>query len=157
MKDNTCFKYSTRILESVWDFLVRMHPEGFSVKTIAAELGMSPQSLSAYFRNDNMHLAKAETIAAAYGYRLQLDYCYKGEYPEGDTAVNIPSSCGNLAGLEEHRQRMGWTVNRLATECGCKRDTLAKALQKGDIMLDMLQEIAMGLNLEINWRWEVSE
>lgn len=157
MKPGRCFskKWPCQTLRPVSQFLNRMHPEGIHVRTVANKLGMSPQSFSAYFQNDNMHLSKAEAIAAAYGCRLVLEYRYEGEYPDagGKAEIHVPEEVGNLAGIEEYRQRMGLSIKGLADRCGCNRATITNALRRGDIMLDMLAEITNGLNLNVDWHW----
>lgn len=150
-------KWNLSILAPLWDFLRERHPEGPTARTVATHLGVTPQSVSAMFRADNTHLRKAEEIFRKYGYRLSLSFDYSGDYPHPEMVVSVPPELGNLAGLEEHRQRMGWTVNRMAAVAGIKRDTLAKAFAKGDMTLDSLVDTCNGLNLKVKWNWNPIE
>ena len=131
------------------DFLAGLHPDGLSVSTLAQELQMSIPAISYMFRTDNMHLSRAEYIARVYGYSLHLEYRYTGVYPP--YTEYHPSQHGNLAGIEEYCQRMNRSLYFVANSVGLHRDSLVKALAKGDILLSTLYTITDGLGLQVTW------
>ena len=130
--------------------LEKEYPDGIILADLAERTGISAQSLSAAFMSDNMHLSKAEAIAKALGYTLVLTYSYNGVYP--DDSQYVPSgTAGNLYGIEEYGQRMNRTLHFVAASARCKRDTLAKAIKEGDIMVATLDRITRELGLEVKW------
>ena len=133
--------------------LKEVFPDGILLATLSERTGYSPQSLSATFRVDNMHLSKAESIAHSLGYTLRLEYKYEGTYPKD--SVYIPSGkAGNLYGLEEFMQRMNRSVNFIAASAGYRGEALKAALEKGDMMIATLNKIACSIGLHISWLFE---
>lgn len=133
--------------------LEKEYPGGIILADLAERTGISAKNLSAAFRNDNMHLSKAEAIAKALGYSLHLKYNYNGMYRD-DSHYKPSGTAGNLYGLEEHCQRMNRTFHSLAASARCKRDTLARAVKEGDIMIATLDRVTRELGLKVEWVFE---
>lgn len=132
-------------------FLSGLHPEGLSLSTLSQELKMSIPAVSYMFRTDNMHLSRAEYIARIYGYSLHLEYRYSGVYPPYTEYHPSTSTMSNLSGIDEYCKRMNRSLHFVANSVGLHRDSLAKALAKGDILLSTLYTITDGLGLEVKW------
>ena len=134
------------------DLIYRLYPGGVTLSELSKRTGMSVRNLSAILCKDNTHLSTVEGIARSLGYVLHIDYYYAGEYPS-DSTFN-PSQCsGNLYGLEEYCQRLNRSVNYVAGVCGVKRDVVASALAKGDIMVETLIMIAAAIGLTLSWKY----
>ena len=133
------------------DFLESMHPEGINEDAVGSLIGMSAQSISSMFMKDNARLSRVENIVRCYGMELRLIYIPEKPYLEGNNNLyNFPNA-GNLYGIVEHCNRTNRTLNAIASEVGCKRDTIKHALDKGDIMLDILERITFAVGLRVKW------
>ncbi|MBO6083200.1 MAG: hypothetical protein J6P46_09305 [Bacteroidales bacterium] len=132
------------------EFLQGLYPDGIPLAKVAQQVGLAVPTLSCFFSRDNLHLSRAEEIVKAYGYELRLVYRYRGQYPAG-SAYSPSETVGNLYGIEEYCHRQKRTLHFVATMAGIKRQTLASALSKGDILLDKLEQVTGSLGLDIEW------
>lgn len=133
------------------DFLERMHPEGINEDAAGSLIGMSAKSFSSMFMKDNTRLSRVENIARSYGMELCLIYIPEKPYSEGNNKLYDFPNAGNLQGIVEYCNKTNRTLNAIASEVGCKRDTIKHALETGDIMLDILERITFGIGLRIKW------
>ena len=143
-------KWPRKNLGPLIELLIQEFPDGLALSAVEEKTGISQKGLSSTFCKDDTHLSKVEAIARALGYKLHLRYQYQGNYPP-DSTFTPSSKAGNLYGLEEYCQRLNRSVNYVATVCGVKRDTIASALSKGDIMVATLNRITAKIGLSIEW------
>lgn len=146
-------------LGELLNFLEDRHPDGISLKSLSAELGMTIGAISNIFIRDDLKLSKAEEIVRAYGYELHLFFPVR-TYPVGFTPPQSDRSfenAGNIAGLAKYIYDSNWTINSVSKNMDIYPTVLTNAFTKGDILLSSLYKITDALGICFFWRFEKLE
>lgn len=142
-------------LGEVLGFLESIFPEGVSGRTLAEDLGVTPQSVSGLFSKDDMWLSKAEEIARIYGHELRIFFPLRKQYEwftPPPPRQEFPNA-GNLSGLVQYINDSGWTVSHAANVIGRTPTSLFRALNKGDIRISYLNDILDALGICAIWKF----
>lgn len=143
-------------LSEIINFLETIYPEGVVGKTLAADLGVTPQSISGLFSNDDMKLSKAESIARSYGYELKLFFPLHQRlewFTPPPPRHNFPNA-GNLSGLVQYVNDSGYSVSYTASKIGKDPNMLFRAFHKGDIKISILNRLLDALGICAIWKFE---
>ncbi len=123
---------------------------------LAARLGGKPGNISHMFSRDDMKLSKAEQIASAFGYHLQLFFPKRN--PD-DTFGATPykfdfPNAGNLTGLVDYIRESGYSITFFSERTGVGRTILQRAFTIGDIRISTLSKIVDETGMCIIWKFE---
>lgn len=148
-------KWPAKNLGEVMGFLENIFPDGVSGKTLAADLGQTPQSISGLFCKDDMHLSKAEEIARIYGYELKIFYPIRKQYdwftppPPKNTFPNA----GNLEGLVQYVNDAGWSIRFASQRMNKDPNIVWRAFNNGDIKISTLKQMLDALGICAIWKF----
>lgn len=154
-KESYTKKWPRQNLFEIASFLESQHPGGCSLKELSKKMDMTAQAVSQTFIRDDMTLSKAESIAAAYGYRLKLFFPIKDSHGITSAAAmrEFPNA-GNLAGLARYLRDSNITVNYMSQRIGRSNGVLTRALTTGDIYISTLYEVTRNLKIQVMWKFE---
>ena len=149
-------RWPGKILGELTAFLRERHGGEMNEREIAKVLGCTQQNVCSMFIHDDMRLRKAEWIAEAYGYTLELYFPKKQFFFEDQLPpphkTSYPNS-GNLLGLTEYMLDSNWSVLHLSRITGCSYMALKNAFADGDIRLSELRRCTDAIKITCVWKF----